>query len=147
MSSLTNALRYCLVIEAVLADHGWYQVVHEPTTVAGSSQNFTLDFGFSYSFVSGHVLGDCLTAVKGQAFSTYDADHDGDVSTNCAQRHQSGWWMGSVNGSGCTLCNPTGRLLQPLDMKRTFQDEEVFWTPFQDGTIVPNSLRMWVQRC
>ena len=147
MSILTKSFRYCMVIEAILANSSWYQAVYEPATVADSSLNFSLDFGSSYTFVAGHSLGDCLSAVKGQPFSTYDADHDGDVSTNCAQRHESGWWMGPVNGSGCTLCNPTGRLLQPADMKRTNQDTEVFWTPLGDGTVVPETVRMWVQRC
>ena len=145
MSSLTNAMCYTLVAQAVLADGTWHQTFYEAITVADASQNFTL--GFSANAEYRIPLGDCLSEVKGRPFSTYDADHDGDVSTNCAQRHESGWWMGTLSGIGCTLCNPTGRLLQPADMKRTNQDKEVFWTPFRDGTIVPNTITMWAERC
>ena len=145
MSSLTNAMCYSLYIQANMEPGIFHQARYNGFTVADASKNFSLGL-HAYMTHTNH-LGDCLSEVKGRPFSTYDADHDGDVSTNCAQRHESGWWMGTLSGTGCTLCNPTGRLLQPADMKRTNQDKEVFWTPLGDGTTVPNAIAMWVQRC
>ena len=145
MSSLTNAMCYTLLIQADIKSGIFHQAWYEGFTVADAAQNFSLGF-HAYAARENH-LGDCLSEVKGRPFSTYDGDHEDDVSTNCAQRHESGWWMGTLSGIGCTLCNPTGRLLQPADLKRTNEDKEVFWTPLGDGTSVPNTIKMWVQRC
>ena len=78
-------------------------------------------------------LGDCLSSVNGANFSTPDRDYDDNDNVHCARRHGSGFWF---RGASCTLCNPTGRLLQPPDQKRLGVPEEVFWTPSM-GNIAP----------
>ncbi|KAK7092568.1 hypothetical protein V1264_008294 [Littorina saxatilis] len=148
MSLVTNsgATDRCLAIEFILKDFSWYQSIYINTTITDASHNFTIHYSNNTYFNVNNYLGDCLAAVKGQPFSTYDADHDGDVTTNCAARHQSGWWMGTATPGECALCNPTGRLLTPTNMKRTNVPEEVFWTPFGDGNVAPRWVSMWFQR-
>ena len=107
--------------------------------VLDEANNFALSSSLASGF--GNGLDDCLGDVRGKPFSTYDADHDDDVSGNCAERHHSGWWFGN-----CTLCNPTGVLTTPDDMLRSGVDWEVFWTPGL-GQLSPRTVRMYLFRC
>lgn len=88
-------------------------------------------------------LGDSLSSALGSFFSTHDADHDGDVTENCALRHQSGWWFPST----CNLTegNPLGRLMHPLDNLWSGKPEDVFWTN-DLGDVVPWKVRLWLTR-
>ncbi|XP_046577619.1 angiopoietin-1-like [Haliotis rubra] len=82
-------------------------------------------------------IGDCLTPLKGSAFSTYDRDNDNDAGS-CAVKYGSGFWF-----DACAECNPNGRLLRPLDEKRTNVSSEVFWT-HDLGDKVPYRMQMWL---
>ncbi|XP_070181194.1 angiopoietin-related protein 1-like [Littorina saxatilis] len=89
------------------------------------------------------VLGDSLSPALGSRFSTYDADHDGDVTENCALRHQSGWWFPSP----CNLTegNPLGRLVRPSDEVWSGNSEDIFW--LNDlGNKAPYKVEMWLVR-
>ncbi|XP_070174229.1 angiopoietin-related protein 1-like [Littorina saxatilis] len=139
-SELTNARCYSLFIEYVFLDASDYN--HQFYThfvVSDQTLGFTFTFNITSYFEK--PLGDCLTNLRGKPFSTYDVDNDDDVTGNCAERHQSGWWM-----ADCTGCNPTGNLLQPPDGIRTGQLSEVFWEGVV-GNRTPQKVFMWLQRC
>ncbi|KAL8590153.1 hypothetical protein ACOMHN_010348 [Nucella lapillus] len=69
-------------------------------------------------------LGDCLSSANGSSFSTPDRDNDNNNDTHCASLHQAGFWF---HGDNCTLCNPTGPLIQPDNQQRLGIPNEVFW--------------------
>ena len=88
-------------------------------------------------------LGDSLSPALNTAFSTYDADHDGDVAENCALRHQSGWWFPTP--CGLTTGNPLGRLERPPDGLWSNTSEGAFW--LNDlGSVAPWKVSMWITR-
>ncbi|XP_076471196.1 microfibril-associated glycoprotein 4-like [Babylonia areolata] len=118
---LTQSRCYMLVVQLNLANSTYYQRYYRNFTVSGERQHFVMDFNSSFHWVN--FLGDCLSDVRGKPFSTYDADHD-DADGSCAERHHSGWWFGN-----CTLCNPTGELVQPMYNTSRTSDRQAFWTP------------------
>ncbi|KAJ8024085.1 Fibrinogen C domain-containing protein 1-B [Holothuria leucospilota] len=53
------------------------------------------------AFTFFHETGrDNLLHHKGQAFSTYDSDHDNKVNGNCAVIQHSAWWF-----TDCVFCD------------------------------------------
>ncbi|KAK7104425.1 hypothetical protein V1264_019145 [Littorina saxatilis] len=87
----------------------------------------------------GKALGDSLSPALGCRFSTYDADHDGDDTENCALRHQSGWWFPSP--CNLTKGNPLGRLGQPGMWSGN--PEDAFWfTDFGNRALL--HVHMWL---
>nr|KAG5711294.1 hypothetical protein BaRGS_005991 [Batillaria attramentaria] len=79
-----------------------------------------------------------------EADLTYDADNDGDVMENCAERHQSGWWFPEGDCS-LTKCNPHGVLVQSPAALWSGKPEDVFW--LEDlGDLAIWKLKMWLHR-
>nr|KAG5688315.1 hypothetical protein BaRGS_009947 [Batillaria attramentaria] len=138
--ALTISRSYEAIFEVHLRVGNWFQQNYRNIQLTDELQNFALSFNGTDSYAT--PVGDSLSYVNGKPFSTYDADHDDDATVNCAERHHSGWWFGGAN---CTECNPTGVLLQPTDMLRTGDPQEVFWS--RDlGDTVPHQIRVWLQR-
>ncbi|XP_076458642.1 ficolin-1-like [Babylonia areolata] len=92
---------------------------YEQAQVNGAAHNYSLILHSTKG-----DLGDCLTPANGSSFSTPDRDNDDNSDVHCAQRHMAGFWF---HGQDCTLCNPTGPLLQPEDEQREGIPAEVFW--------------------
>lgn len=140
LNLLSNSRQYSMIVEFTRQNGSYFQQWYKRVLIADERQLFKLYFNATYKWFGAPALGDCLSSVIGKPFSTYDADHDDDVSGNCAQIHESGWWF-----HNCTLCNPTGRLLQPKTMLRIGVPTEVYWTPVQ-GNYVPQKIYIWFQR-
>ena len=90
--------------------------------------------GYRFSinpFVPRKKAGDCLSALVGAPFSTYDNDSDGSALVNCAQRHGAGWWY---KGDSCSsVCSPLSLLSSATNLwSGSFAD--AFWSTV-NGTV------------
>ena len=84
--------------------------------------------GYRFSidpFVPRRKFRDCLSALAGTPFSTYDNDSDGSALVNCAQRHGAGWWY---KGDSCSsVCSPLSLLSRATNLwSGSFAD--AFWS-------------------
>lgn len=134
--ALTNSRTYTMYAELTLRNGSGFQQLYHGFAVASEAQYFALSFDTTESNIL-RPLGDSLTYVKGANFSTYDMDLD-TKNGSCAEQYHSGWWF-----KNCGPCNPTGVLVQPVNMQRSIQ-AEVFWY-YNLTTIVPHTVEMWLQ--
>lgn len=137
---LTNSFKYTMIAEVKLKNHTYFQQWHTNFVISDEGNFFRLSFTTSFTPSTLLSPGDCLGSVQGKPFSAFDVDNDDDDTGNCAERHQAGWWFGN-----CTLCNPTGPLLQPANSLRSGVPAEAFWTP-NLGNLAPNYVHLWFQR-
>ncbi|XP_067682823.1 microfibril-associated glycoprotein 4-like [Haliotis asinina] len=127
---------FSLKIEMKFRDNSFKQQYYDNFYLSDEADGYRMYFAQTRG-KTGSPIGDCLTRLNGSAFSTYDRDNDNDAG-NCAARYESGFWF-----DACADCNPNGRLLRPLDEKRTNVSSEVFWTN-DLGQTVPYRLLMWL---
>ena len=123
-----------------IALHEAYYLTYNDVHIGNESTHYTLD---TVSLKNAGVPPrDCLYPdLVTMPFSTHDADNDGDDNVSCASLRGGGWWF---NGTAdCALCNPTGRLLHPVDGTRTGDEDEVFWANSL-GDVVPISIIMYL---
>ncbi|XP_034482709.1 ryncolin-4-like [Drosophila innubila] len=52
------------------------------------------------------TAGDSFSAHRGNKFSTFDRDNDGQSDIHCAKQHTGAWWYRSIDS--CQLCQLTG---------------------------------------
>ncbi|XP_070185643.1 angiopoietin-related protein 1-like [Littorina saxatilis] len=126
---LTNSEDYELRFRVRLRSNSNLFQFYDKIGVDDEAHNYRITF--SKDVVPGS-LGDCLSPANGANFSTMDRDNDNNIGVHCARRHQAGFWFA---GQDCTLCNPTGRLLQPDNQRRRGIPEEVFWTESLGNTV------------
>ncbi|KAK6180807.1 hypothetical protein SNE40_008793 [Patella caerulea] len=135
MYYLTNSRNYTAVFYMKLANSTSYHHYFDGFVVENEVEGYQMTFSFAHPH-SINTLGDSLTEVKNQYFSTYDNDND-NSSRNCALDMRSGWWY-----NDCAPCNPNGELLKPSDSLKT-TDYEVFWTNDLQN-IVPVMVQIWL---
>ena len=110
---------------------------YKHTKVEDEKHHYRITF---HPDVTEGTLGDCLSSANGANFSTPDRDHSDNKSVHCARLHRAGFWF---RGADCTLCNPTGKLLQPKNQRRLGTPDEVFWTQSM-GKTVPNKISAYL---
>ncbi|XP_050406047.1 ryncolin-4-like [Patella vulgata] len=103
---LTNSHVFTAIFYMKLANSSFYQHYYREFVVMNETNNYQMTFALAVPHTI-TPLGDSLTAVKNQYFSTYDNDND-NSSRNCALDMRSGWWY-----NDCAPCNPNGELLKP----------------------------------
>lgn len=140
---LTNSgFDFVLKVEIRPQNSTTFQQYYYNFRIENEANYYQLRFS-STSSNSKSPLGDSLSPALNSAFSTYDADHDGDITINCALRHQSGWWF----PTNCSLTegNPLGRLVKPLDDLWSGKPEDVFW--LNDlGNVGPWKIVIWITK-
>ena len=138
---LTNSgINYVFKVSLILQDGTIFQQHYVRFWVGDEASGYQLHFSKTVPHPA-VPLGDSLSTARGAAFSTYDADHDGDVTENCALRHQSGWWF--PNPCNLTEANPLGRIRHPLDGLWSGEPEDVFWINDLGG-LAPWKVRLWL---
>ncbi|KAK7496718.1 hypothetical protein BaRGS_00012125, partial [Batillaria attramentaria] len=87
---LTNSgQRYILKVEPQLENGTNYQQNYHGFYISNETTHYRMYFDYT----TGNSLkpaGDSMSLSLAAPFSTHDADHDGDLTENCAERHQSG---------------------------------------------------------
>nr|KAG5711295.1 hypothetical protein BaRGS_005992 [Batillaria attramentaria] len=141
---LTNSgLRYSFKMEPRLENKTFYQHYYNNFKLGPESDKYRLHYDSTGTNVK-KSAGDCLALSLGAPFSTYDADNDGDVTVNCAQRHQSGWWFPEGDCS-LTKCNPHGVLVQSPGALWSGKPEDVFWVN-DFGNLLVWNIVTWLHR-
>ncbi|CAL1542394.1 unnamed protein product, partial [Lymnaea stagnalis] len=84
------------------------QLQYDDVVIGGPEANYSLSYQKFKRIDNYRTWGltDCFSSNTSTAFSTPDADHDQDASTNCAEEAGAGWWFGTCNPSN--ECNPLG---------------------------------------
>jgi len=94
-------------------------------TIGSSATNYAMNFtGLS----SSNVPTDSLAAHNGMSFSTYDANHQGNQATNCAQTYHGAWWYGY-----CHTANLNGKYLNGTHASYADGMEWTSWTGFYES--------------
>jgi len=95
---LTNNLRLKhlhIALEAYPKDGGESRFANYTTFEVGDeSSQYRLDINGYFG-----TAGDCMAYHNGHAFSTWDADHDGYSSNNCAVMYHGAWWYDACTHS------------------------------------------------
>ena len=82
-----------------------YYTEYKDFIIGGSADGYPFSMNSNVVPKKAH---DCLSALVGAPFSTYDNDSDGSALINCAQRHGAGWWY---KGDSCSsVCSPLSLL-------------------------------------
>ena len=117
-----------------------YYQTHDNFHIGNESTNYKLSVAPLNH--NAHFHADCFYPdMAAMPFSTRDADNDADGNVNCSSMRGGGWWFNGT--AGCSVCNPTGRLLLSADGMRSGDDDEVFWAGTA-GDFVPVSIGMYV---
>ncbi|KAJ8024089.1 Tenascin-X [Holothuria leucospilota] len=105
---LTNQREYQLRIDFVAEDGYASYAKYDHFRIASESDYYKLISVGRYTKPSAFTFHDTgrdnLLPHKGQAFSTYDSDHDNKDNGNCAVIHHSAWWF--TNCLYCDLNSP-----------------------------------------
>ena len=140
---LTNSgPSFILKVEIRQDSSTYFQQYYRDFKIMDEANYYQLFFGSTTSNTQ-RPLGDSLSPALNSSFSTYDADHDGDVTENCALRHQSGWWF--PTSCGLTTGNPLGRLERLPDGLRSNNPDGAFWSN-DLGSVAPWKVSMWLTR-
>jgi len=94
-------------------------------TIGSSATNYVMNFT---GLNSSNVPTDSLAAHNGMPFSTYDANHQGNQATNCAQTYHGAWWYGY-----CHTSNLNGKYLNGTHASYADGMEWTSWTGFYES--------------
>jgi hypothetical protein len=100
-----------LILRATFSDKSEIEDKYTGAVIGNSSTNYRLRFD-THTRLSNGSSQTCLELSNMTSFSTYDADHDGDVSVNWAQRAGCGWWFPARNFT-CNILGTFYRNISP----------------------------------
>ena len=89
----------------------------------------------SLSTLALFFIGDSLSSLNGQEFSTEDRDNDG-TSQHCAEHRHGGWWYGSG-----IYCGPSGLNGKYFSTNVVQRKNGIYWARWNKGRDVYYSFK------
>ncbi|XP_051861686.1 fibrinogen-like protein 1 [Drosophila albomicans] len=93
---ITSLQRFELYIHLVALNGSTYNARYDDFKISDEDSGFKLSLGK----FSGTIVEDAMRDGEDEKFTTFDRDNDEDLSTNCANYFNSGWWY-----HNCYNCN------------------------------------------
>ncbi|XP_076460048.1 angiopoietin-related protein 4-like [Babylonia areolata] len=121
-----------------------YYVMHSDVHIGNESAGFPLSV-LPMKGSNNSTLLDCLHPdLLHIPFTTADVDNDLDDTQTCSLLFGGGWWFNGT--AGCSVCNPTGRLMVEGGGGGSGAADEVFWATSGGGAVfvVPYSVIMFL---